>query len=254
MAEKTLPRVVIMSLASDFGCQVQISNIEDKLLEVLGQFDLTYWQLVARGEMPSEYDVIIVEGAVTTQEHVDFLEKARETAAVVMTVGACAQTAGVVGIATLDGGIESKSKDVYGKATPETMGDRITPRPVKAVIEVDYEVPGCPIDCEEFVHVLQKALLGVSAPVPSETMCGSCRINETECFFDRGEVCLGLVTAAGCGARCVALDRPCKGCRGLASSANLAYAAEILGLRRLDPKDMDNAIELFNAVRETARD
>ena len=29
------PRVVVLSLASDFGCQVQLSNMTDEILDVL---------------------------------------------------------------------------------------------------------------------------------------------------------------------------------------------------------------------------
>jgi len=64
------PRVVVVGLASDFGCQVQMTNIEDHLLDVLGVIDLVYWQLASSGHMPEEYDVAIIEGAVTTEEHV----------------------------------------------------------------------------------------------------------------------------------------------------------------------------------------
>lgn len=42
------PRVVVVGLASDFGCQVQMTNIEDHLLDVLGLIDLAYWQLASR--------------------------------------------------------------------------------------------------------------------------------------------------------------------------------------------------------------
>ena len=37
------PRVVVVGLASCFGCQLQITNAEAHLLDVLGQIDLRYW-------------------------------------------------------------------------------------------------------------------------------------------------------------------------------------------------------------------
>jgi sulfhydrogenase subunit delta len=46
------PRVVVVGLASDFGCQVQMTNIEDHLLDVLGTIDLVYWQLASSGTCP----------------------------------------------------------------------------------------------------------------------------------------------------------------------------------------------------------
>ena len=37
-------------------------------MEVLGQIDLRYWQLASSEPMPDEFDVAVIEGAVTTEE------------------------------------------------------------------------------------------------------------------------------------------------------------------------------------------
>ena len=48
MAEtRNIPRVVVVGLASCFGCQINITNIEAHLMEVLGQIDMRYWQLTS---------------------------------------------------------------------------------------------------------------------------------------------------------------------------------------------------------------
>lgn len=249
MTARNAARVAVIGLASDFGCQLQMTNIEDHLLDVVGQFELAYWQLASSGEMPEEYDILVVEGAVTTEAHILTLKEGRKRAKTIITVGACAMTGGLPGLVSV-GDFETAVSTVYGTDIPVFAAGRVSPMPVHSVVKVDYEVPGCPIEPAEFVKVLQHALAGIRDTVPAQTMCGSCRINETECFFDRGDVCLGLITAAGCGARCVAKNRPCKGCRGLAADANLEYASKVLGIKGLNPEDMDNAIELFNACRE----
>mgnify|MGYP003284349587 FL=1 len=48
-----VPRVVVVGLASCFGCQLQITNIEAHLMEVLGQIDLQYWQLASSEDRKS---------------------------------------------------------------------------------------------------------------------------------------------------------------------------------------------------------
>ena len=45
------PRVVLIGLASCFGCQINITNIEEHLLAVLGQIDMAYWQLTSSESM-----------------------------------------------------------------------------------------------------------------------------------------------------------------------------------------------------------
>ncbi len=244
------PRVVVLSLASDYGCQVQLSNMTDEILDVLGLIDLTYWQLATSGHMPSEYDVAIVEGAVTTDEHVELLRCVRDTAGVVIAIGACANTGGIPALANLLD-LDERYDVVYGMCDgPKVAAGKRAPMPVDSVIDVDYHVPGCPIDPAEFLRVLSHVLLGMKDLVPNLTMCASCKINETVCFFDRGELCLGLVTRAGCGALCPSLNRPCTGCRGVAPDANLESARAIVVASGRPAGALDDALRLFNTAKE----
>lgn len=241
------PRLVVLSLASDFGCQVQLTNMTEELLDVLGLVDLSYWQLATSGHMPEEYDVAIIEGAVTTEEHVALLADARAKAAVVIAMGTCANTGGIPAIAS--GGYEDRYAVVYGDGVAVAPGRR-TPLPVDAFIKVDYHIPGCPIDTDEFLRVLSHVLLGLSDRVPDMTLCASCKTNETVCFYDHGLLCLGLVTRAGCGARCTGLGRACTGCRGIAPDANLASAREIAARAGIAAHDLDDALRVYNALTE----
>lgn len=244
------PRVVVVGLASCFGCQLQITNAEQYLMDVLGQIDLQYWQLVTSEDMPDEYDVAIIEGAVTTKEAEETCKKVRQKAAHVMSIGACAVTGGVPGMAT--NGLIDRAKQVYESALPLACGEMIKPRPVSNVIDVDSEVRCCPIDPYDFVAKLQQALYGSNRAVESRTLCADCKRNETECFFAQGTLCLGLVTQAGCNARCVNLGRPCNGCAGLAQNANLESARASCGQYGVDGAAFDKALEMFNQVKLSA--
>ncbi len=124
----------------------------------------------------------------------------------------------------------------------------VAPQPVGSVIDVDFEVRTCPVDSLDFIDVLQRALYGSNKAVPTRTMCGDCKRNETSCFFGKQQLCLGLVTRAGCGARCVNLGRPCNGCRGLSPDANLPSAREACERYGVPVADFDKALEMFNQV------
>lgn len=243
------PRVVVIGLASDFGCQVQMTNMEDHLLDVLGAIDLSYWQLASSGHMPAEYDVAVVEGAVTTSEHIELLERIRATASTVMVIGACAVTGGIPALAT-SGELEDRVGCVYGTEGMRIAPGRISPVPVSAIIDVDYHVPGCPIHPAEFVRVLQRALIGLSNRPPREPLCAACKVAENVCFYESGTVCLGVVTRTGCGAKCVSLGRPCTGCRGIAEDANAGAARDLLASRGIDVAALESALELYNSLSE----
>ncbi len=242
-------RVVVIGLASDFGCQVQMTNIEDDLLDVLGTIDLVYWQLAASGHMPEEYDVAIVEGAVTTDAHVETLKRVRETASVVIALGACAATGGIPALGAT-GDLEAHYGCVYGQDAAQVACGRITPMAIDSVIGVDYVVPGCPIDTEEFLVVLSRALLGLKSRVPAEPMCAICKTKENVCFFERGELCLGVITRTGCGARCITLGRPCTGCRGVAPEANLDSAIALLAEKGITAERLFERARLYNTLEE----
>ncbi|MEG0682047.1 MAG: NADH:ubiquinone oxidoreductase [Raoultibacter sp.] len=241
------PRVVIVGLASCFGCQLQITNNEAHLLEVLGQIDLSYWQLSTSGSMPADFDVAIIEGAVTTQEAAATVRHLREVAKVVISVGACANTAGIPGMAAANHA--TRAGEVYDQL-PLAAGELVAPCSVPSVIDVDYRVLCCPIDPLEFLDVLSHALYGSNKTLSTKTMCGDCRRNETTCFYNKQELCLGLVTTAGCNARCVNLGRPCNGCRGLSADANLAAARETVERYGVSVADFDKALELFNQTSD----
>ncbi len=239
------PRVVVVGLASCFGCQLQITNVEEHLLDVLGQIDLRYWQLTSSEPMPDAFDVAVIEGAVTTVEAEETVRQLRERAGAVIAIGACATTAGIPGMAA--SGFSERPGQVYD-LVPEACGDMVAPQPVGSVIDVDFEVRTCPVDSLDFIDVLQRALYGSNKAVPTRTMCGDCKRNETSCFFGKQQLCLGLVTRAGCGARCVNLGRPCNGCRGLSPDANLPSAREACERYGVPVADFDKALEMFNQV------
>lgn len=244
-----MARVVVIGLASDFGCQVQMTNMEDDLLDVLGLIDLSYWQLASSGHMPADYDVAIIEGAVTTVDHVELLKQVRATASTIITIGACASTGGIPALAVA-GDLEARVGCVYSDGGSLVACGRISPIPVHEVIDVDYQVPGCPIQPHEFVSTLQRALMGLSNRPPQEPLCAACKMAENVCFYDRGELCLGVVTRTGCGAKCVTLGRPCTGCRGVAGDASLAAARDLLGRRGIDAADLTDALSLYNSLSE----
>lgn len=249
MPSESIPRVVIVGLASCFGCQINITNAEQYLMDVLGQVDMQHWQLTSSDPMPESMDVAVIEGAVTTNEALETVQALRERAAAVITIGACAATAGIPGMAAR--AYDGRQKEVYGQEVPDIVGSiAIEPRPVKDVIPVDYEVPCCPIDPMEFVHTLHHALRGSNAYRRSSTLCGECKRNERGCFYGRETLCLGLVTRSGCGAKCPNLGRPCNGCAGLSPDANVESAKRIAESSGIPVHDLEVALQMFNTTAQ----
>ena len=242
------PRVAIFGLASCFGCQLQITNNESQLTSVLSHIELSYWQLVDNASLPSEFDIAFIEGAVSTEQARTLVQEIRRRARVVVGMGACALTAGIPGISVCSyTNFEQHAHEVYGKKLPRAAGTVIAPTSVKSVIDVDYEIPCCPIDFDAFVSVLNHVLYGSNKTNKTTTMCGECKAHENECLFERGQMCMGLVTNAGCKARCPSLGRPCNGCAGVSPDANIASACNVVALFGHDARLFTERLGLFNA-------
>lgn len=252
-----IPKVVFVGFASCFGCQINITNIEPYLVDILGQIDMRYWQLTSSEPMPEDFDVAVIEGAITTKSAEETARAVRGIADSVITIGACAKTSGIPGIASRDYG--KRANEVYGEDVPRIVAeDAYEPRSVSEVIDVDFEVPCCPIDPYDFVEVLQSALRGSNQYGRTQTLCGECKQNEKGCFYGRGVICMGLITQSGCGARCPSLGRPCNGCAGMSKDANIDVAYRVVERAGVDRDLFGEIVGIFNErdarIQEKARE
>lgn len=170
----------------------------------------------------------------------------RRRASVVIALGACAVTAGIPGIAAPE--FDDHLETVYGAQVPQAAGNVISPVPISQVVPVDWEVRCCPIDPADFMAALHRFIVGSNKLPSTATLCGECKRNERGCFYGRGQLCMGLVTRAGCGARCPNLGRACNGCAGLSPQANVAAARRMAQDAGIGEARFDTALQLFNSV------
>lgn len=240
------PRMVVVGLASCFGCQINLTNAETHLMDILSQVDVEHWQLTSSDPMPEDFDIAVIEGAVTTKEAIETVKALREIADTVITIGACANTGGIPGLAAEGAGYEERIAAVYGATMPAACGTMVAPSAVGEHIAVDYEVTCCPVEPLDFARVLQHALYGSNVQRLTATLCGECKRNERGCFYEDGTLCLGLVTRCGCGARCPSLGRPCKGCAGLSVDANLKGARAISAGCGISSERFEEVLRIFN--------
>lgn len=205
------PTLALIDLNSCRGCELEILNFDELLPDLLDQVEIVYWDMVSSRHLPENIDIAVVEGAVTSNETVAFLHGLRGASKNIIALGACA--CGLNNIANSEDKISS-IRD----------GEIVS---LSECIDVDYFVRGCPIDRYDFIRVLHKCIFGHNTFETSASMCGQCKGNEVGCFFGRGYACLGLITTSGCGAKCTSLGRPCMGCRGISSSADIDEAYKI---------------------------
>jgi coenzyme F420-reducing hydrogenase gamma subunit len=200
-------------------------------------------------EKSDDYLVAFIEGSCTRQSDEERLKSIRERAGVVVALGACAHLGGVNALKYLQP-FEDLRRYVYGDKFE--WYDTYDVRPISAVIPVDFAIPGCPIDRNEFVAVVKALLLGKKPPIPDYPLCVECKLKENTCLFKMGKVCMGPVTRAGCDAICPTYGQSCEACRGYISDPNNASMKDVLAKNGLTADEITDMYTMFTAyqVRE----
>jgi coenzyme F420-reducing hydrogenase gamma subunit len=227
---------------------LQLVNMEEELLELLGVADVVEWR-EAMSEQSDEYDIAIVEGSITRLEDEERVKVIRSRAKTLIALGACATMGGINKLKN-NFDLDDVKKCVYGKdAEKPHLATQMT-KGVDEVVKVDYYVHGCPIDRKEFTYILRSLLMGKTPEIPDYPVCVECKAKGNPCLWDEGQVCLGPIIRAGCGARCPSNGFRCFGCRGYVDNPNVDAAKEVIEKYGLDVDDLKTKMVLFGSRQE----
>jgi coenzyme F420-reducing hydrogenase gamma subunit len=241
------PKVAFFDLSCCEGCQLQVANFGEALIDILGLIDLVEFREVMSEKWDGQYDVAIVEGSVTDEHIEERIRKIRERSNVLIAYGSCATIGGVNGMKNAFN-LDEIRHCVYDKDFIH-FHTTLT-RPLHQVVKVDYFVNGCPIYQPEFVQVLKAALVGLPYHVPDYAVCQECKLNENVCMYDKGVSCLGPVTRAGCNSWCINNGNICYGCRGMVSNPNRNGAKDVLERYKIPLDWIENKMNMYNKCRE----
>lgn len=194
------PRVAIFDFACCEGCQLQIVNLEEEILDLIGAVDVVEWR-EGMSEQSDQYDIAIIEGSITRPEDESRLKKIRDKAKALIAIGACATTGGVNKLKN-NFDLEEVKRCVYGDAASMPHLATGPTKAVDEVVKVDYKVHGCPMDRGEFTYVVRCLLMGKDPVIADYPVCVECKKKENVCRYEFDEICLGPIIRAGCGARC----------------------------------------------------
>lgn len=240
------PKVAFFDFACCEGCQLQVANLGEALLDVLALADVVEFREVMSEKWDGPYDVAVIEGSITTKEAVERITKIRERAKILVAYGSCATIGGVNGMKNRYP-LEEIRKTVYGDKAHSFP--TIETRAVDQVVKVDYYVHGCPIYPPEFIQVLQAILMGIPRQPPDHAVCVECKLNENVCLYEKGVTCLGPITRAGCNSWCVNNGNICYGCRGMVSNPNEKGAVEVLAKYKISMAMIANKMAMYNSCR-----
>jgi len=228
MSASAKPRVAVFKFASCDGCQLQIIDAEEALLDLAGAIDIVNFAEASSHMEPGPYDVTLVEGSVSAPEQLEQIKEIREQSAILISIGACATSGGIQALRNVKD-VNEFIRSVY--AHPEYVKTLETSTPIADHVKVDLELTGCPIDRGQLLDAVATLLAGGVPKVSTSTVCVECKLRGTVCVIvAKGEPCLGPVTRTGCGALCPTFGRGCYGCFGPSQPPN----TEALGRRFIE--------------------
>ena len=137
---KQKPRVAVFDFADCEGCELQIANLEEEILDLISFVDVVSFREVMK-EHSDSYDIAIVEGSIMRPMDEQRLRGIRSRAKILIALGACATMGGVNKIRNQWMPDEVK-KDVYGNANIKgnELFDVFQTKAINEVVPVDYYI------------------------------------------------------------------------------------------------------------------
>ncbi len=239
-------KIGIVSLTSCEGCQIAILTLGKKLLDLNKDVEFLEFSYLEDKDWPKEFDVVFVEGTPITQKQMKILKEARKRAKLFIVLGNCAALGGVQEIKNYrdkDRIIREIYKNDKSIANPEI-------REIDNFVKVDFTIPGCPINPEEFLTVINQLVSKKTPKIRQISVCQECpRVGKPECFLLQKKICFGPWVLGGCQAPCPKNGLLCLACRDFKKDSDLFVMEKSLK-RFASQKEIEERLEIFGLLDE----
>lgn len=235
------PKIAIVSLTSCEGCQFALLDLGEKFVEVANKVEMVDFRLLEDLEDTGEkLDVVFVEGNPMTEANKKTLLELRKRSKLLVVIGNCAAMGGIPEIRNYHEKkhtVKHVYKYIQGIETEEIQE-------VDNFVKVDFTLPGCPINGEEFLYYLPLLLAGQIPNIPDNPVCIECKKNGNRCLLLDKKPCFGPMILGGCNSVCTNSGMGCQGCRGLRPGANVKAMKATLKTM-MSEEDFENTTEIY---------
>jgi sulfhydrogenase subunit delta len=222
-----------------------IIHSEDRLLEFFDSAHIQSFSLAKSDNVESDLDIALIEGSVSNQEQAELVKSIRGRSHTLIAIGNCSCYGGIQAMDLGTKGWDQRFRKVYGDGFFHSRTP-IESKPIDVFVDVDYYIPGCPIEADQFFYCFSHFLCDSVPVFPDYPVCAECRWKENDCLLLKGVLCLGPLTAAGCGARCPSHNLPCLGCWGPMKEANVTAEFNLLKEKGFSVEEIKRCFRIHN--------
>jgi len=237
------PKIGIYGFTGCAGDQLLLIHTEDELLNLFGAVNMHSFVMASSNPIEGELDVAFVEGSISTEEEREHILDIRKRAKILVTIGNCAVSGGLQSMYTGDEKFEKRLQNVYGDIKFFTAP--LEAKPIDAYVEVDFYLPGCPIDQKQAFALISRLIHGAIPEHYVHPVCHECKLNENQCLLLEKKFCLGPLTAGGCDSVCPSHGLPCVGCWGPLEDGNFKQHFKLLESFGISKEDVTRRIRNY---------
>ena len=204
-------KLAIYWAASCGGCEISILQLDAKILDVAGAFDIVFWPCATDGKVrdvenmaDKEIDVCLFNGSIRTSEQEYMAQLMRRKSKVLVAFGSCAQEGGIPGISnvnTKEEILNTSYRDTPSTENPNNVRPQHetkvpegtlslpilydTVKSLDQTVPVDYYLPGCPPEADRIWDAITAIVQGKLPPAGSvigstTTVCDTCKRKRSE--------------------------------------------------------------------------
>lgn len=149
------------------GCHMSLLDMDAAIISLAQKIELVYGPLVDAQEFPEGVDVTLVEGAVSSQDDLNKLQKVRQRTNLLIALGDCAVTGNVPAMRNFIP-VTKLLQRIYVEGSQEgrmVPTDGVPPllkqaRPLREFVKVDVCLPGCPPPAKTITTVISDLVDG----------------------------------------------------------------------------------------------
>jgi NAD-reducing hydrogenase small subunit len=163
-------RLATVWLGGCSGCHMSFLDLDEFLIELAEKVDIVFTPLMDTKDYPAGVDIVLVEGAIANNEHLEMIRRVRANTRSLIAFGDCAVTGNVTALRNPLGSaaaVLERSYVEYADLRPQVPSEPgIVPVlldqviPIHTIVNVDFYIPGCPPPAPRIRLVLEPLLAG----------------------------------------------------------------------------------------------